>query len=64
MATLKVISGSDSGQSMEIDHEIVVGREGADLAIDDAEVSRRHAAIRPVDGGLEVEDLGSKNGTP
>ena len=24
---------------------------------------RRHARVRPVDGGVEIEDLGSKNGT-
>jgi predicted component of type VI protein secretion system len=63
MPTLKVISGPAAGQTLAIDQEIVVGREGADVTIDDAELSRRHTALRPVDGGVEVEDLGSLNGT-
>ena len=48
---------------MEIDHELVVGREGADLTISDPEMSRRHAVLRPVEEGVEVEDLESLNGT-
>jgi FHA domain-containing protein len=48
---------------MEIDGEVVIGREGADLTIADPEISRRHARLRPVDGGVEIEDLGSTNGT-
>jgi pSer/pThr/pTyr-binding forkhead associated (FHA) protein len=43
--------------------ELVIGRENADLTIDDAEVSRRHVAVRLEGGQLEVEDLGSANGT-
>ena len=39
-----------------------VGREG-DIAIADARVSRRHATIHSTDGVLEVEDVGSTNGT-
>lgn len=63
MRTLRLTSGPASGQSLEIDREVVVGREGGDLTIDDAELSRRHVALRPVEGGIEVEDLGSLNGT-
>jgi FHA domain len=48
---------------MEIDGELVIGREGADLTIEDPELSRRHARVKPVDGGVEIEDLGSTNGT-
>jgi hypothetical protein len=33
------------------------------VALPDPEVSRRHAILRPVAGGVEVEDLGSTNGT-
>jgi transcriptional regulator with PAS, ATPase and Fis domain len=39
------------------------GGAGLDLAIDDPEMSRRHARIAAADGGLHVEDLGSTNGT-
>jgi pSer/pThr/pTyr-binding forkhead associated (FHA) protein len=60
---LTVISGPDGGSSVEIERELVIGREGADLTIADPELSRRHALVRPVDGGVVVEDLGSTNGT-
>jgi hypothetical protein len=63
MITLKVTSGPATGQSLELESELVIGRENADLTIADAEMSRRHAVMRPVDGAVEVEDLGSMNGT-
>jgi pSer/pThr/pTyr-binding forkhead associated (FHA) protein len=63
MATLRVTSGPGEGRSFDCDREVVVGREGVDVIVDDPELSRRHAAIRPVSGGLEIEDLGSRNGT-
>ena len=62
MATLVVTSGPAAGQRLEITGEIVIGREG-DLDVKDEEVSRRHAAIRPGAQGIEIEDLGSTNGT-
>ncbi|MHB8693397.1 MAG: FHA domain-containing protein [Solirubrobacteraceae bacterium] len=57
------MSGSLAGQSVRVTGELVIGRENADLTIDDAEVSRRHVAVRLQSGQLEVEDLGSANGT-
>jgi hypothetical protein len=63
MASLWVISGSRAGQSVGVTGELVIGRENADLTIDDPEVSRRHVAVRLEGGQLEVEDLGSANGT-
>jgi hypothetical protein len=62
-AVLVVREGPQAGQRIELDRELVVGREGEGLAIDDAELSRRHAAFRPQGDGAEVEDLGSLNGT-
>ena len=42
----------------------VVGRgSDADIQLDDESVSRRHARFSYVDGGFEIEDLSSKNGT-
>lgn len=42
----------------------VLGRDpGADIHIENATVSRRHAELRPVSKGLVLEDLGSANGT-
>jgi pSer/pThr/pTyr-binding forkhead associated (FHA) protein len=63
MASLWVISGSRAGQSVGVTGELVIGRENADLTVDDAEVSRRHVVVRLEGGQLEVEDLGSANGT-
>ena len=62
-AHLVVSKGPLAGQRLELDGELVIGREGAPVTIDDSELSRRHAAVRPVMGGFEVEDLGSLNGT-
>jgi FHA domain len=63
MATLRIIAGPAQGRDIECDRDLLFGREGVDVVIDDAEMSRRHAAIRPGHGGTEVEDLGSRNGT-
>jgi pSer/pThr/pTyr-binding forkhead associated (FHA) protein len=56
-------SGPLAGRQVEVTAMLVLGRQAADLRIDDPEVSRRHAALRPADDGLEIEDLGSLNGT-
>ena len=56
-------SGPGAGQSLEVENEVVIGRENADLTISDPEISRRHALVRPIPSGIEVEDLGSMNGT-
>ena len=42
---------------------MVIGREDADITIEDAEISRRHAEVRPSGGAIEIEDIGSTNGT-
>jgi pSer/pThr/pTyr-binding forkhead associated (FHA) protein len=55
--------GPFAGRRVEVDAEVVVGREDAGLTIEDEEISRRHAVIRPSDDGIEIEDLGSRNGT-
>ena len=59
-------SGVDEGRSVEVAGDVViVGRDPASgLAIEDARVSRRHAALRPLEGGrIELADLSSANGT-
>jgi hypothetical protein len=63
MATLRVVSGPAAGQTLELVGEIVIGREGDGLAIPDKEISRRHTAVRQTERGVEIEDLGSMNGT-
>jgi hypothetical protein len=63
MRKLLVTSGPATGEELEIERELVIGRENADLVIEDHEMSRRHAVLRPVEQGVEIEDLGSTNGT-
>jgi pSer/pThr/pTyr-binding forkhead associated (FHA) protein len=63
MATLRVVSGPAAGQTLQLEGEMIIGREGDGLAIPDKEISRRHTAVRETERGVEVEDLGSMNGT-
>jgi pSer/pThr/pTyr-binding forkhead associated (FHA) protein len=63
MLRLEVTSGPLAGQVFEVESERVIGRTDGDILVADSEVSRRHAVVRPVAGGVEVEDLGSLNGT-
>jgi pSer/pThr/pTyr-binding forkhead associated (FHA) protein len=48
---------------VDVDEEVVIGREDSDLDIDDLELSRRHVVVRRFANRLQVEDLGSTNGT-
>ena len=65
MASLIVRDGPLRGRRIEVrSGELSLGREGTDLVIeDDTEVSRSHAVVRAVDSAVEIEDLGSTNGT-
>jgi putative drug exporter of the RND superfamily len=65
VAILSVTRGPLTGRQIELDRELVLGREHteADVVIDDVEVSRRHLLVRPAGSTVELEDLGSTNGT-
>jgi DNA-binding response OmpR family regulator len=58
-------SGPVTGQRWVLTKpEAYIGRDpGCDIIIPDRQVSRRHACLRRVESGFELEDLGSKNGT-
>jgi type III secretion system YscD/HrpQ family protein len=65
---LKVISGPNAGAEigMEKGKSYVIGKDSnsCDIVFQDLSVSRNHARISvSADGLLEIEDLGSKNGT-
>ena len=60
---LTITSGGGLGTVVDVLDEVLLGRDNASLGIGDTTVSRRHAVIRPIDDRLEVEDLGSVNGT-
>ncbi|MGH2661229.1 MAG: FHA domain-containing protein [Actinomycetota bacterium] len=63
MPALIVLDGPLAGLRVQVVEEVVIGRGAASLTLPDPEVSRHHASVRPADGGLVVEDLGSMNGT-
>jgi predicted component of type VI protein secretion system len=63
MATLIFTAGPRAGERIDVTTEIIIGRENCDLTILDAEMSRRHARVRPTGDTLEIEDLASTNGT-
>src|SRR6266540_1745217 len=63
MLSLRMRYGPLAGERFEIAGELVLGRTNADITIEDPLISRRHAVVRPVDSVLEIEDLGSLNGT-
>jgi len=62
--SLAVINGPDAGNVYRIEKpRITIGRTGADLALNDTEVSRVHAAIEIRDLTYVLEDMKSTNGT-
>jgi predicted Zn finger-like uncharacterized protein len=62
--SLAVINGPDAGSVYRIEKpRITIGRTGADLALNDSEISRNHAAVEIRDTQYLLEDLKSTNGT-
>jgi hypothetical protein len=63
MPALIVSEGPSAGRRVEVTGETVLGRVDSDFLQHDTEISRSHAVLRSGPQGLEVEDLGSSNGT-
>src|SRR5262245_48059829 len=63
MFSLRMRDGPLAGERFELAGEMVLGRTNADITIEDPLISRRHAVVRASDSSLEIEDLGSLNGT-
>ena len=64
LPVLVAVQGPLDGRRWEIRDEVIIGRgPDCDIQIDDRQVSRNHARISLRDGMVELEDLGSKNGT-
>jgi pSer/pThr/pTyr-binding forkhead associated (FHA) protein len=62
--SLVILDGPDQGRRFEVTGVLVLGRDpSAGIVIADPEVSRRHASLTLTGDELEVEDLGSRNGT-
>jgi hypothetical protein len=66
-AVLVVLRGPQEGARFDLDPStplVVVGRAPeCDLFLDDVTVSRRHAEVQVTDGGWELVDAGSLNGS-
>jgi len=64
-AILKVVGGKNNGREIKISvPEFIIGRgEKAQLRTSSDLISRLHCAIRLNDGKVEIEDLGSRNGS-
>jgi pSer/pThr/pTyr-binding forkhead associated (FHA) protein len=62
---LVVEQGPVSGEEYTLDElPLVIGRlPGVDIVIDDTRISRQHARLTEREGQLQIEDLGSSNGT-
>lgn len=61
---LSVTSGPEKGHTLTL-HKLrtVIGRKGADFALNDPEVSRQHCVLEVRDGFVNLKDLDSTNGT-
>ena len=61
---LRGVSGPTFGRSFGVDGTLTLGRQAdCDICIPLAEISRRHARLKPAPDGVLVEDLDSANGT-
>ncbi len=61
---LRGVSGATFGKMFGVTGPMIIGRSSeCDIAIPVEEISRRHARVKPNELGLQVEDLGSSNGT-
>ena len=61
---IQAITSELTGQEIGIDRDMVVGRhQSADIVLQAAEISRKHAAFLLKDQALWVQDLNSSNGS-
>ena len=64
--SLRITVGPAAGGVIEVEHEFLIGRTAGEQGNlgEDPELSRQHARLsRSADGQLQIEDLGSTNGT-
>jgi pSer/pThr/pTyr-binding forkhead associated (FHA) protein len=62
---LEVVEGNRKGEVFPLfpGKKISLGRDAADILLDDSKISRHHADIEWVDGGFLFQDLQSTNGS-
>jgi pSer/pThr/pTyr-binding forkhead associated (FHA) protein len=62
--TLTVVSGPAKGAVYKLSKpRVVLGREGADIAFPDPEISRHHCVLEVREDRVNLRDLDSTNGT-
>lgn len=62
--SLAITEGPDAARVFRIEKpHVTIGRQNADVEIDDRESSRNHASLEVRDGHFFIQDLGSSNGT-
>jgi class 3 adenylate cyclase len=63
-ALLALLDGAEGGRRIPVAGRLTLGRgDDAGLVVDDPEMSRAHAVVDVTATGLEIQDLGSLNGT-
>jgi pSer/pThr/pTyr-binding forkhead associated (FHA) protein len=60
---LVIVRGGPPGARFDLRGDAIIGRVDAGIMLDDDEVSRYHAIVRVGEGGADITDLGSTNGT-
>ena len=61
---LTISSGPSQGKSFKLTNpRTVIGRKGADLPLDDPEISRHHCVLEVREHSVNLKDLDSTNGT-
>jgi hypothetical protein len=61
---LSVTAGPEQGRSLTVSKiRTVIGRKGADFALNDPEISRHHCSLEVREGYVNLKDLDSTNGT-
>lgn len=61
---LSVLSGPSQGKSHTLTKpRVVLGRKGADVALNDPEISRHHCLLEIRDSYINLKDMDSTNGT-
>lgn len=61
---LSILSGPSEGESHTLTKpRVVMGRKGADVALKDSEISRKHCLLEVRDTYINLKDMDSTNGT-
>ncbi|MGH2708644.1 MAG: FHA domain-containing protein, partial [Actinomycetota bacterium] len=60
---LRIRRGPRQGVQVPLKREIVIGRDGADLDLEDPSASTRHVAVIPLDGGVVLRSVGASGRT-